>query len=225
MTFLELCQDLMREAGISGSLASVEGQTGEAQRVVNWIAKAYRLIQNAHVDWNFLRANIGFDTAPTNGTYSAASAEVAGFGEWCWSSSWRSYRTTTGVIDEQPLRFMDYDAFRDTYDFGANRLVSGRPQIVAELPDQSLQLWPIPDASYTIVGQQYRAPLALTANTDVPIFAARFHDVIVQRALMLYGIYEGDATVHAAAQAECMRILGQMESFYLPDITIGEPMA
>lgn len=226
MNFLELCQDMARESGISGSLVSVVNQTGEAQRVVNWIIKAYRYIQNKHVDWKFLRADVSFDTSVGNATYTAVAASVTGFGEWCFAGDdWRCYSKAAGVADEQHVSYMDYDDFRATYAMGTNRLSTGRPQIVTVRPDQTLQFWPTPDAAYTVIGEQYKAPLTLAKNEDVPIFAAKFHDAIVQRAMMFYGAFEGDAGVFGASQSEFNRTLGQMEGVYLPEWETPRTMA
>lgn len=226
MNFLELCQDMMREAGISGSIASVERQSGEALRVVNWIIKAYRYVQNKHVDWNFMRTDVTFDTNTSSAIYTAAAAGVAGFGEWRFAGDdWRAYNKAIGVADEMELCYMPYDQFRLVYGKGVNRTVTGRPQIVTERPDQSLQLWPIPDATYTIVGEQHKAPITLAKSDDVPIFAAKYHDAIVQRALMFYAAFEGDGGMFAAAQTEFARLLAQMEGVYLPEWESAGAMA
>lgn len=217
MTYLELCQELMREAGISGSIGSVTGQIGELGRVVNWIAKAHRYIQNKHSDWEFLRRDLSFPALVDEARYSAESAAVTDFGDWRFAGRWRTYATEQGVIDEQALIFTPYDRFRDTYLFSANQLMPGRPQLVTQAPDQSLILWPKPDAAYTIVGEQYRSPLILARDDDVPLFPARFHDAIVYRALMFYGEYEGDGNTFNTGQAECNRYLQMLESEYLPE--------
>lgn len=217
MTYLELCQELMREAGISGSMVSVVGQLGEPGRVVNWIAKAHRYIQNKHSDWEFLRRALSFPIVIGKAGYTAEEADVPDFGEWRFAGRWRTYATEQGVIDEQPLQFIPYDRFRDQYQFGANQLMTGRPQLVTQAPDQSLLLWPVPDIDYTVVGEHYRAPMILAANTDKPIFPARFHDAIVYRALMFYGQFEGDANTFNTGQSEANRYLQMLESEYLPE--------
>lgn len=229
MNFLELCQDTAREAAISGAIASVVDQVGEFQRVVNWVAKAYVMIQNKHSDWAFLRNDVLFPTVATTNTYAAAAAAIANggpeFGEWLFAPGWRCYSNAIGVADEQPVRYCAYDVFRRRYAYSTTRLDRGRPQVVTEKPDRSLLFWPIPDAVYQVVGEQYRAPHNFTANADTPLFAARFHQVIVQRALMLYAEYEGDATVFASAQTECDRVIGEMEAMYMPEWEDPEPMA
>jgi hypothetical protein len=216
----------MLQAGIAGSLASVQGQSGEFQRVVNWISKAHTYVQNRHVEWEFLRADVAFNTSANSAIYTATAAGVASFGEWRFNGNdWRCYDVAQGPMDEQQVVYVDYDTFRRTYFYGSNRLMTGRPQVVTQRPDQSLQFWPTPDKAYTIVGEQFRAPLAMLANDDTPIFAAKFHDVIVWRALMYYGEYEGDASVHATGQSETSRILGEMESVYMPTWCSAGPMA
>jgi hypothetical protein len=221
MTFLELCQELAREAGISGDIAAVTGQSGEAQRVVRWIARAYKYVQNLHADWDFLRRPVEFAALLGQATYTAEAAGVTEFGRWCFRSAWRCYRTDIGYIDEQPVQRVDYDQFRQHYGYGAARLQTGRPQVVTVAPDQSLIFWPTPDAAYTVVAEHYRAPHILAANTDVPIFAARYHDAIVYRALMLYGEFEADGTVIAVGQTEAERELNAMEGFYLPGMSMS----
>lgn len=225
MTYLELCKALVREAGISGTIASVAGQTGELLRVVNWIADAYTDILIAHDNWEFLRTDVNFTTNVGSRSYSAAAAGITEFGEWRFTGSWRAYSAALGTADEQAVRFMEYDAFRDQYLYASAREQTGRPLIVTEAPDQSLQFWPLPDAEYVIVGEQYRHPAELTGNADLPVFPARFHKAIVQRAKMLYAQFESDAATFASAQSEYARLLEQLETRYLPNITAGSPMA
>lgn len=214
--FLELCQEMAREAGISGSIASVTGQAGEHQRVVRWVARAYKYVQNLHENWKFLRRDVEFPVSVDKVNYTAAEARVEDFGRWCFLDQWRAFRTEAGYVDEQPVCRMDYDAFRRTYMYSSSREQRGRPQVVTVAPDQSLMFWPKPDDDYTIVGEQYRAPAVLLNNTDEPLFAAQYHDTIMYRALMLYGEFEGDATVIATGQSEFDRELSAMEAFYLP---------
>lgn len=215
MTFLELCQKLVRRAGISGTLASVSNQVGELGRVVDWVAEAYEFIQAKHPDWEFLRADVSFTTSIGKTTYTPTEAQQTKFGEWRFTRRWRAYKTAQGFADEQPITFMPYEAFRDTYMFGSNRLQVGRPQLVTESPNQSLIFWPTPDDAYTIVGEQYRAPDIMAANADTPIFAARFQNAIVYRALMFYGEYEGDPSTFTTGQTEFARYLSMLENQYL----------
>lgn len=231
MNFLELVQYTAREATVSGTISSVTGQVGEIARVVNDVANAYRKVQTAHADWEFLRRDVGFATTATKSTYTALEAGIpAGeFGEWMWITpgqpGWRAYLTAQGFGTEQPVRFMDYNKFKQRYLYGNQRTQVGRPLVVTQRPDQTLVFWPIPDDSYTIVGEQYHAPYQLVANADVPCWPAKFHDAVVYRALMLYAEYEGDPTVMSSAQGEYNAIINKMEEVLLPDWDNAGPMA
>jgi hypothetical protein len=56
LNYLQLCQKLRQEAGISGSgPTSTLNQSGELARVCDWIQQSYIDIQEKHTDWNFLR--------------------------------------------------------------------------------------------------------------------------------------------------------------------------
>jgi hypothetical protein len=224
MTFLELCKQLAEKASVSGSIASVVGQSGEQGRVVNWVREAYESIQAKHDNWRFLRREVEFPAGAGVAVYTPAAAGVADFGEWLLED-WRAYRPAAGIGNEMPICTMGYDAFRATYGYGNQRTQVGWPQVATSQPDDSLKFWPIPDDDYTIVAQYYRAPHVFANNDDVPLFAGRFHMAIVYRALMLYAEYESDGNLFASAQLEAGRLIGKMEEVYLPDFTVGEPLA
>jgi hypothetical protein len=225
MNFLEICQSIVREGGISGSLANVTGQSGEHLRVVNWANGAYRYILNMHKEWKFLRKDLAFPVIVGTAEYSASAMSLADFGEWKLDS-FRAYTTDIGFADEQFVRCVrNYDDFRNRYMMGAMRSVTGRPQLVAEKPDQNLRIFPIPDAAYTVTGEYYRVPADMAVNADLPIFPARFHKAVVWRALMFYAEYEGDASLFASAQTEFGREISQMELRFLPDMEASGPMA
>lgn len=225
MNFLEICQGIVRDGGISGSIANVTGQTGELLRVVRWANDAYRYILNMHKDWKFLRKDVAFPVIVGTAEYSASALSLADFGEWKLDS-FRAYDTAIGFADEQFVRYMlNYDDFRNQFMFGTNRTTTGRPTLAAEKPDQTLRLWPIPDANYTVTGEYYRVPPDMAANADIPAFPARYHKAIVYRALMLYAEYEGDASLFASMQSEFGRIIAQLELGNLPDMEAAGPMA
>jgi hypothetical protein len=225
MNHLDLCKALAREAGISGSIPSVTDQAGEALRVVNWISEAYREVLNAHSDWEFLRADVTIAVGTGNRSYTAAAAGIPDFGAWRFKAVWSISLTGSGTIDEQPLIYLPYDRFRETCLFGGKREVAARPSTIAQGPDQSLLLWPLPDAQYNVYGEYFRQPVDLIKNEDVPAFAARWHRIIVHRALMLYASFEGDAGLFASAQTNYARMLEQMENSHLPEFGVCGAMA
>ena len=91
-TFLELAQKLHRKAlGIGGATtlpSAVTGQTGELQRIVEYIADAYTRIQTES-DYKWLRRKFTLTTSASTDTYAytactdvLASAAISRFGRW-----------------------------------------------------------------------------------------------------------------------------------------------
>ena len=61
-TYLDLCQQLVEDAGISGTFTSVAGQSGEFKRVVDWIARATTEVEGLWFNWDFLHVFHSFST-------------------------------------------------------------------------------------------------------------------------------------------------------------------
>jgi hypothetical protein len=224
-TFLELCQDLREQAGISGSgPTAVTGQTGEMLRVVNWINKAYQKIQNMDTNWNFLRADFSFQTIASTSTYTTTAVNLTDHGSWKVDSL-RCYLTSAGATDEQWLVYYPWEEFRDIYQFGGLRTSSGRPISFSVKPDQSLIFYPVPDAVYTVVGEYFKKPQEMAANSDEPLIPSQYQDVIMWRALMYYATYESAPELYAEGQAEYRRLMAEMRVRELPPMSMGGPLA
>ncbi len=83
MNFLQLCNRLRQNAGVSGSdLTSVTGQSGESLRVINWINESWMDLQAQRQDWLWLRKSIAFPTVANQYAYTPAQAGIADFGAW-----------------------------------------------------------------------------------------------------------------------------------------------
>lgn len=224
-TFLELCQDLAEEAGISDGTTptAVTGQTGELKRVVGWIARAYREVQRKRPRWNFLRNDFSFPTVVGTSNYASS---VASTEHQRWKlDTFRCYLTATGVVDEQDLVYIPWDEYRVTYLYGANRNVSGRPMRFTVKPDESIELWPKPDAIYTITGEHWWKAQVMSADDDEPLFPDDFHEILMWRGLMYYAAYEEAAAPFAEGQSEFGRIFAKLEADQLPPIETAPPLA
>lgn len=224
-TFLEICQDFREEAGITGSgPAAVTGQTGEMLRVVNWVKKAYRDVQNRHPNWDFLRNDFTFQTIVSTSTYLPTAISLDELGMWK-RDSFRIYLTATGVADEQWLRHWNWDEFRDAYLIGPSQNQTGRPTEFAVRPDKSVVLWPKPDAVYTVAGEYFKRAQEMAANADEPLLPEEFHDIIKWRAMMYYGAQEGAPEVYAQGKDEFSRMMGELRRDQLPRIMLGGALA
>lgn len=224
MTFLELCQRLRREAGQAGSGPStVVGQTYELLRTVEWIQSAYEDIQNLHAEWNFLRADLTFQTVASDNTYPIADISATEYGEWN-QESFRSYLTSSGIAGEQFMEWLDWPDFRDRYVISSNRTQEGNPRYIAQKPDTSLILFPTPNATYTINGEYFKRAQVMSVNADEPLIPTKFHMIIVWRALMFYAGYTSAPDLYEVGQREYKNLLFKLESSQLPRIRLAGPL-
>lgn len=226
-SFLDLCADLCVEAGISTPPATVVSQVGESGRVVRWIARAYKNIQNKNTNWDFLRQDFSFPTIVNVNTYAPAAMTPAltELRDWL-PDTFRSYLTSLGTNDEQWMEFIPWPIFRDMSLFAANRNVPGRPYRFTIRPrDKAIVTFPTCSALYTIAGEYFMRAQTMAADTDVPIFPEEFHDTVTWLALTYYGAFEGAAEVYAHGDDEYKKAITNLEVDQLPEITTGGAMA
>ena len=222
MNFLQLCQDVFREGGISGQISSTQNQTGEASRVVGWVQKAYREILNDQPDaWNFTRESATKQLTAGVGTYSFADLAIVGGVQW--DTSTMRYAASSDLSDEAHLTELDFATFRNTWQFGPSRTQQGTPADVSVNNETSLVIGPIPAAAGWIVFD-YKAMPTLISDTDTPVIPERFHNAIVWRALRHYGLYEAAPEVVARADIAYKETMLQLTIDQTPEVQIGEPL-
>lgn len=208
-TFLELCQTVRRECGISGSgLSSVVNQTGKYLSVVNWVADADLFVVSLHFDWNFL-----WDDSYSKTTVLGDKDYVkpTDLGTWDRTSFWIDYTSASGVH----LKELGYRKWRDQYGRGVQ--TNNIPSQVVVKPDGDLILHPPPNtASFTLTGEYWKTPARLVANTDTSTIPALYERIIIARAKMYYAEDQGAEDVMANAEREYGTYLQLMERHELP---------
>lgn len=237
MQYLALGQRLVTECGVSGTLSTMANQTGEMLRIVNWINAAWNELQTEHDDWGFMRssnllgAGASFTTTSGLAYYSLGTGAgtvgvtAANFGKWD-RDTFRVYTTSVGTTNETHLDTIPFDAWRDAYMFGAMRGVTTRPVAIAVGPDNSLCLGPPPTASYTVTGDYFIAPTAMSNDTDTPTgLPAQFHLLIVYKAMQYYGAYEAAPEVFNRGDTGYKMLLAQLEALRLPIMSAGSALA
>lgn len=200
-TFLQLCQRVGSDSGTisDGKLTTVVGQTGRLGQIVRWTNEAWRQIQNAHNTWLWMQSEFSGPTVASTQRYaynaagftdSIAVAAISRFADWIYNDkgdSGFSLYDSTGVAAEQPLTFMSWDAL---YNTTRGTQTEGRPGYISITPQNQLALYKKPDAVYTIRGRYRKDVQDLAANDDVPECPSRFHDAIVDAALILLGTHD-----------------------------------
>lgn len=209
MTFLELCNRVRQESGISGSgPITVVNQQAILAKVVEWVRQADLDIQRLQPDWTFLW-RIG----------SAALQEDV-----------RQYSTLDlGLInvnqikriaiDGQPLKELSWDVFRNRGFLTAAD--KQRPTVYTFRPDGVMQVFPVPDAGYTLDVEYSVLPVQMVGDTDVSAIPERFHDVIMHKALMYYASHEEDGSLLQVATMRYDNALAELASACLPRMSFS----
>lgn len=185
-TFLSMARNVINDAGLSGNLKSVDAATGDAARIVRYVAKAALWIENNRGDWRFLWGGLGQGvviegqqaiTAPTN------------------LYRWDRPRL---VFDGAPVTPVLFHEFRSSQ----YMLHTGYPCAFVIMPNNDINMYPWPDTEYAYAFSWYRQPRLLTNNDDEPLIPDQFRDVIESRALWMYAMYDGAEELTVKADAE-----------------------
>ena len=225
MNLLQLTNQTRVECGVSGpTLSSVQNLTGESARILAWVQQAWIDVQTSKEDWLFLRETFEFNTVASQWEYTAANAGLTDFGNWK-RDSFRASSVNNLYRDEQLLNYMDWTTYRNLYRYANMRNTLARPVVVSITPNKDLAFGSTPDQIYTINGEYYTQPVSLSADTDIPGIPARFHMIIVYRAMMYYAGYESAPEVLSRGDFEDRRLYSRMEIDQLPTIVSGPPLA
>lgn len=230
-TFLSLAQKLARESGTLGdgsALTTVVSQTSRKNKFVNWTNDAWRSIQNAHGQWRWMRSTFSGSTVASTRAYAGSDLGVASrFAEFICRGEeedrFSIYLAATGVSDEGPLFFKDYDWFYANCMRGTQ--TEGRPYYFTITPDEDLALHPIPDAVYTLRGPYRKDVQELSLDADVPEMPTRFHDLIVDVALQMLAAHDEAVTQIPLWKMREMPRWAELERDQLPKIRLAGALA
>lgn len=210
MNYLAIAQAVKRESGLSGNMVAIAGSQGDDLRIFNWVNWAARDITLMREDWRFRRgsATLASTLAQSN---PAASFSLTDFASWKPATRFykpTSYRLTDTSTSESALSWLDYDAFRATYFIGTQ--TPGRAQHWSVSPDEAFLIGPAPDTEHFIRADYVKDYIDLVTEVDVPKIPARFHMLIVWRALMEYGGFDAAGEVYQRAEKNYLAMWPQL---------------
>lgn len=223
MNFLQLCNRVKSEAGISGAeLVSVKDQRGEMARVVQWTCNAYVEIQNMR-DWTWLWQSLQHVLTPGKAVYDPLTD--FGVPALAWKPKrFYLYDQDEGRRARRPIYCEEWGEF-DAY-YTDPEAQSGRPGELSVRPDRSIVFSCAPDRHYMFEGEFRLTPERLTENTDAPSMPEQYHMAIVWMAVQTYAQYEEATTLYELATMRLANYLGQMMNTELEGcFAFGGPLA
>jgi len=211
MTFLEICVKLKNEAGVSGTLSTVTGNTGELDRVVEWAKDAWTDLQNSKSGkWRFLWTAYTKSITSGTGDYDYNADSIKSFDK----DTFGVYLTADGATTKRRLPYMEYKNFQNRY---LDLTTTGYPSVVTLLPDNTtFRVYPTPDDTYTFSCDAFTLPIELAVDADVPAMADG-HKLIVYKALLDYAGYEEAGSVLQYAKLRVDELYNNMIWKYLVD--------
>lgn len=198
MNFRDLCQDVVKELGISGGIgpSTVSAQTGEFANVVRWVADSSLWIDNLWRDWKYLWSE--YETTLTGQSISIDAREIDRSSVWI----------NAGTSAARQLTWQEWRLLRET----RNRVtLTGVPVYFSVDPSGTLFL-DRPVQSLPIRFEYWKKPTRLVADTDEPDLPEEYHRIIICRASIMYGNREAAAEIISGMEAEYIDLLEKLQS-------------
>ena len=209
MNFLELCQTVRQEVGVSGTgPTTVLNQEGQLKVIIDFTAEADFQIQTLWHDWNFLWSQ--YSSTTSSGSRTPALQKPTDLGKWDIESFFLDYTSD----DATHLEALDYTTWRADHRQGT--ATNANPTWVVIQPDENIIVDPPADATYTITADYWKSPTRMAANADISSIPVMFHRVIVARAKTMWAEREEAPEILLASSAEYQDLLDKLESHSLP---------
>lgn len=233
MTFLELCRAAYTRMGYSGAgPSSVESQSGQSARVVDYVNEAWLEIQRSRSDWKFMQRRFVGTLTPGISRIALAGTEVAK-GDVIRDverDSW--FVRGPAESSSSPLRYMSADLRRHREEM--DDLITGRPTYFW-FDRTGFRVNPTPSEAFRVSGDYYISPQSFTSSDSeensqrqlsqkVPEMPEEYHMAIVWLAVRNLGGFEESGNTFQMGDTEYRKIFNQMCRTELPSIRYGAPL-
>ncbi len=214
MNYLTLCQELVKELGLAGGAgpSSVLNQRSELANVVRWVRDANLWIESEWKTWQFLRTDYS-GVIQLNSREPTAPNVPTGVLVKKWDRD--SIVINSGSTNAKPLRYEEWATFRKLRMLGGAYLTVDEPSVFTIKRDGAtpkIIVYPTANATYPIMGEFWRRPKALEADTDVPLMPEEYHRLIMVTAAIKYGNREDAPEIIGGMEAEHAAILEQLKN-------------
>jgi hypothetical protein len=232
LNYLQLCQDLAREAGTGAFPGTVVGLNGRPLKIAGWVRQAWIEIQNDRDEWRWLQDNFEGTVLAGVDAYEASDFGLTRF------SNWKPGRNPkTGVhkftiqaasasrATEAGIEYVPLDLFSESYQRGANAGRVGSPIAYTVDDRDRLVFWPTPDASYVVRGLYRKSAQQLLNSDDVPEIHESHHKIIVWKGLLLMSPSDETYDQPRFWGTSYTDMLGDLQRKELPPIRFGRPLS
>jgi hypothetical protein len=179
MTYLELCQAVVDQAGLSGQMSSVDNQTGDFGRIVRYVKSSCRQLEARWINYKFLYDTYEFETTADVDLYPAPE-----------DLNIRQWDLDNAFIDNDPIDVVYFDDKMNYKKLPNAEDYTSRPIRMVIKANNTLRMIGTPDDAYSIEIGYYKKPTTLVNNTDEPLIPDMFQEIIVFDALSQYANYD-----------------------------------
>ena len=210
MNFLELVNRTKVESARSGGqIGGVAVARGDDKRIVNWVASAWVELQN-ECDWRWMRKSVEKDILADKQRYPLSDFSITDFRRWVEETDdyYPVVYQLTSPTTIGGLRFYSFERFRR--DFIVSPTAPGAPQVWSVDFNDDLLIGPTPEAAWKIKIDYWSDVTRLGNDADTPSMPARFHEVLVWRALMELASFDAAPEVYSRAKSNYDRMHGDL---------------
>lgn len=201
MNFLELCQKVASESGITATgPTSVSGQTGILSKVISWVRQADLEVQLERSDWSFLWKTTQSVLVVNEREYLQADLGASDINIM--------HLAFIGGREAEVLDWTHYvSLYRKT---GKQDQTANVPSVITRAPNGKFIVFPVPLTACAIEIDYSAEPAALVNNLDISTVPVKFHYAIVEKALMKYAEHEEDGNRYNQARLNYLDWLNVM---------------
>lgn len=216
MTFLELCNRVCDESGISDSgLNSVTGQTGILGLIVSWVRQANKDVQNMHPDWAFKWDTAKSTTTPNRSDYTPSDLSMVD------AEGLRVRNIDRLIVGGAVVPVIPWQVYKSRVEPNPSEVVPpSTPTVATVTPKGLVRMHPAPREPLPVIVDYFKTFADLVGNTDESIIPPQHQEVIVDKALMYYGREENDQASYNNAAMAFEEHLTQLMADELPELTV-----
>lgn len=191
----------------SGPTTVGGAQSKDFQRIINWVADAWRELQGSR-NWSWQWESASLTVLAATNTSSVAQSIAPA-----------RYDTDSAFIGTAPLDYYEWADFRQMWPL--SDISDGTPVAWSIRPNLAFVVNSRPTADTTIIVERYVNPSELTLDADIPGLPSDLHMYLVWAALMKYAARDEAGSLYSTSEKFAGDIKRAIYERCLPQMTLG----